>query len=329
MSIYTPGEQHFFDVPLPPAERKFAGLATPTGAMSINITSEAEADEIAQFSRAQRQRQASRATPNFTAEIASKQEVTYRGGEMVSATSMHKTQDAITHYAFPTVSPGNILVPGFGETTVEAAKAAGLLPADWKEGDANPFSDPAKGTEAGTKDTKADDLTVLQHQAKVAGQILEQVDKVHGGQVTDAYLNQAVETGEIPEDGLPAGVTPLMVKQVYTGYVAQANAALATVGASVPLLSEVMTDAELLQARRATLANSKEELAALGQLAVSRLAQMPMTDPEGFKEMLADMPPAERKCLRFDSARNEWIVSIPGKPLMSFGSAVHAGFIRV
>ncbi|MCV2863337.1 hypothetical protein [Defluviimonas sp. WL0075] len=302
-------------------------------AAHFNITTEQEAQQVVLLAQASR--------PNDPlhgwrpkAEIASKQEVVWQGGEMTKATSMFKTQDAVTHYAVAPTRPGYIAVPGFGETTVEAAKAAGLIPAHWKEGDANPFADPAKGTqdkgtEAGTKDGKGGDLSVAEHQAKVAGGILDAVDKAHGSAVTDAMIERAVETGDLPLDMLPQGFSEVQMKQVHAGYIAQANAALATVGASVSLLESMMTDAELLQARRATLANSKAELAALGQMAVSRLAQLPNTDPEGFLQMVADMPPAERKCMSYDKSRQLWVVKIPGKPSMSYGGAVHAGFIRL
>ncbi len=302
-------------------------------AMSYTITTEQEAQQAAHFAQASRPND-----PNHgwrpKAEIASKQDMTFRGGELVSATSMFKTQDAVTHYAVAPTRPGYIAVPGLGETTVEAAKAAGLIPHNWQEGDASPFEEPAKGTdkapEAGTKDGKgADDLSVDQHKAKVAGGILDAVDKAHGSAVTDALIERAIETGELPLDMVPQGFSEVQMKQVEAGYIAQANAALAPVGASVSLLQEMMTDAELLQARRATLAQSKEELAALGQLAVSRLAQLPQTDPEGFLQMVADMTPAERKCIRFDDTRREWIVKVPGKPAMSYGAAVHNGLIRV
>lgn len=300
-------------------------------AMQFNIATEQEAHQAARLA------QSSRPTgPQHVwrpkAEIASKQEVVWQGGEMTSITSSLKTEGAVTHYAFAPTRPGYVAIPGFGETTVEAAKAGGLIPANWKEGDASPFVDPAedadKGTEAGTKDGNAD-LSVAQHQAKIAGGILDAVDKAHGSEVTDAMIDRAIETGDLPLDMLPKGFSEVQMKQVHAGYVAQANAALSTVGASVPMLEEMMTDAELLQARRATLANSKEELAALGQMAVSRLAQLPKTDPEGFLQMVANMPPAERKCLQFDNKRREWVVKVPGKPQMSYGAAVHTGLIRV
>lgn len=198
-------------------------------AMNFNIASEEEAQQAARLAQASR--------PNDPlhgwrpkAEIASKHDMTFRGGELVSSTSMFKTQDAVTFHAVAPTRPGYIAIPGFGETTVEAAKAAGLIPANWQEGDASPFADPAKGdtSEAGTKDKdgKADDLSVDQHKAKVAGGILDAVDKAHGSAVTDAMIERAVETGELPLDMLPKGFSEVQMKQVEAGYIAQANAAL-------------------------------------------------------------------------------------------------------
>lgn len=301
-------------------------------AMHYNIATEEEAQQAARLAHANRPAPDPLQGWRPKAEIASKQEVVWQGGEITKATSMFKTQDAVTFHAVAPTRPGYVAIPGFGETTVEAAKAGGLIPQDWKEGDASPFADPAKGdnsSEAGTKDGKGDDHSVAQHQAKVAGGILDAVDKAHGSALTDALIERAVETGELPLDMVPQGFSEVQMKQVEAGYIAQANAVLAPVGASVTMLQEMMTDAELLQARRATLAGSKEELAALGQTAVARLAQLPKTDPEGFAQMVADMPPAERKCIHFDNKRKEWMVKIPGKPLASFGSAVHNGLIRI
>jgi len=326
--------QHHFSVPFtrdnPPTP-----LSRPSGgAMQINVASEEEAQQLARIASAQKTHDPTHGwTPKGS--IAGKAEVVVQGGKITSFTTQDKTQEAVTHYAVQPTRPGYISIPGAGETTIEAAKAGGLIPHDWKEGDANPFSEPAKApvqqdkAEAGSEDGK--DLTVAQHQAKVAGDILTKADQIIGAEATDAMLDAAVLSGDIPEDGLPKGITPLMVKQVYTGFVAQANATLSTVGATVDMLSELLTEGELLQARRATLAGTtgKEELAALGQQAVARLAQLPQMDPESFLQMVADMTPAERKCIAFDSKLGEWMVRIPGKPVMSYGAAVHMGLIRV
>lgn len=329
-------DQAQFNVPVDRRDAPTPMSRSSSGAMQITVSNAEEAQRLARYAQAQRP-----SDPNHgwrpKATIAGKQEVIIQGGKITSATSQDKTQGAVTHYAVQPTRPGYIAIPGFGETTVEAAKAGGLLPQNWQEGDANPFSEPAKApgrdhkAEAGDEKQDAGELTVAQHQAKVAGEILDKADQIIGSEATDAMLDDAVTSGELPEDGLPPGITPLMVKQVHAGYVAQANATLGTVGASVDMLSEMLTDAELLQARRATIAGEigKADLAALGQQAVSRLAQLPQTDPEGFLQMVADMAPAERKCIRFDNQRGEWIVKLPGKGEMSYGAAVHAGFVRL
>ncbi|WP_420344736.1 hypothetical protein [Paenirhodobacter sp.] len=308
-------------------------------ASEFNITTDADAQSAQSLAKAHSPaEQQSRMGSKASTQIASRQEVVWKNGVMTSATSNDKTQGDVTYHATPPTRPGYIAVPGMGEVSVEAAKAGGLIPPHWAEGQPLPFDEPAKGqdngTEAGTKadaDKAPEEVSVAQHRAKVAGEILDAVDTAHGAAVTDALIERAVETGELPLDMLPQGFSAVQMQQVHAGYVASANATLATVGASVPLLEDYLTDAELLQARRATLrgTSGKEELSALGQQAVARLAQFPRTDPEGFAQAVADMPPAERKCITFDNKRGEWMVNIPGKPAMSFGAAVHSGMVRV
>ncbi|KQB13208.1 hypothetical protein H9N28_08110 [Rhodobacter capsulatus] len=265
-------------------------------------------------------------------------EVTIRGGQIVEVKSASKTLGVPTVYV-DQPRPGFIKIPGSGETTVAAAKAAGFLPHTWQEGDKLPFddapkgpqSDPKRGSDKATEaaQEKPQERTVAEHRVKVAGDILDRADTALGAEVTDSLINAAVESGELPEEGLPEGFTPVMVKQVYQGYVAQADAVLAPVGASVALLQDMLTDDELRQARHHTLSKNSESLADLGRSAVNRLAMPPKTDPEGFMQMVADMSPAERKCIDFDKKRGEWLVKIPGKPVMSYGAAVHMGLIRV
>lgn len=265
-------------------------------------------------------------------------EVIIQGGQVAEVKSASKTLGVPTGYAEQS-RPGFVKIPGAGETTIAAAKAAGLLPHTWQEGDKLPFDGaPERGSDKSAKATPDDtekapdapkELTVAEHRAKVAGELLDRADKALGAEVTDSFLNAAVESGELPEEGLPAGFTPTMVKQVYQGFVAQADAVLAPVGASVALLQDMLSDDELRQARQHTLAKNSDDLAELGRAAVNRLAQLPQTDPEGFMQMVADMSPAERKCINFDKKRGEWLVSIPGKPVTSYGAAVRMGLVRV
>ena len=303
---------------------------------TIHLT-EAEAVRMADEAAAAR-----RSTPyngfQPAAITSDRHEVIIRGGQVAEVKSASKTLGVPTGYA-EHHRPGFIRIPGAGETTIAAAKAAGFLPHTWQEGDKLPFddapkgpqSDPQRGSDKATEaaEDKPQERTVAEHRAKVAGDILDRADKALGAEVTDKYLSDAVETGVIPEEGLPEGFTPVMVKQVYQGYVAQADAVLAPVGASVALLQDMLTDDELPQARHHTLSKDSDSLADLGRAAVNRLAMLPKTDPEGFMQMVADMPAAERKCIDFDKKRGEWLVKIPGKPTMSYGAAVRMGLVRV
>lgn len=271
------------------------------------------------------------------AKVASVEQVTIKNGQITTATSTSKGR-ANTIQAPLYMEPGFINIPGIGKSSVEAAKAGGLLPQGWKEGDALPFDqDPAKGAPTDTPkaptDTpdKAPEATHAEHLVKLAGDVLRGVDQVHGPQVTDAFVEQVAENGDPDSilDQLPSGVSPTHVKQVMAGYIAQANDMLSTVGASVPLLEQMLDADELRIARRATLSNAREEMTRLGQVAVDRLAQMPTTDPETFREMVEGMDPKARKMIRHDRNSGQWIVSLPGHPDMSCGAAVRLGLVKV
>ena len=271
------------------------------------------------------------------AQVASVQHVTIQNGQVTSATSASKGRVATVTVNQP-LEPGFIPLPGGGKASVDAAKAGGLLPHNWNEGDPLPFdvapqgapSDAPKAPTDGTTD-KAPDATHSEHLAKLAGDVLRGVDQVHGPQVTDALVDQVADNGD-PEsilDQLPSGVSPTHVKQVMAGYIAQANDMLSTVGASVPLLEQMLDADELRQARRATLSNSPEEMVRLGQMAVDRLAQMPTTDPETFRDMVEGMDPKARQMIRHDRNSGQWIVTLPGHPPMAYGAAVRLGLVKV
>lgn len=270
--------------------------------------------------------------------VAKLEEVTIQNGVITSAKSTAKSQSGIkTAYATPT-EPGFIQLPGGGKTSVDAAKAGGLVPHTWNEGDPLPFdqapkrapTDAPKATPDGTQDGSPD-ATHSEHLAKLAGEVLRGVDQVHGPQVTDALVDQVADNGDPDSilDQLPNGVSPVHVKQVMAGYIAQANDMLSTVGASVPLLEQMLDADELRHARRATLSNVPEEMTRLGQMAVDRLAQMPKTDPETFREMVEGMDPKARQMIRHDRNTGEWIVTLPGHPSMTYGAAVRLGLVKV
>lgn len=268
-----------------------------------------------------------------SAMTAKTEQVTIQNGQVTSHTTTDKGFGAKTVYASPT-EPGFIQLPGGGKTTVEAAKAGGLIPHTWNEGDPLPFDqapkDALQSTLKGDQE-KPEETTQAEHIAKLAGDILRGVDQAHGPQVTDALVDQVADNGDPDSilEQLPNGVSPVHVKQVMAGYIAQANNMLSTVGASVPMLEELLDADELRQARRATLANAPEEMTRLGQIAVDRLAQMPTTDPETFRDMVEGMDAKARKMIRHDRNCGEWIVSIPGHPEMAYGAAVRLGLVKV
>ncbi len=118
-------------------------------------------------------------------------------------------------------------------------------------------------------------------------------------------------------DQLPEGFNPAQVQQVMAGFIAQANSTLASVGASVPMLQELLTDEELRTARRATLAKSDDMLHDLGRMAVNRLVTLPKTDPQGFQDMVDAMDKKSREMLRYDRQRNDWILTTANGQQMS------------
>lgn len=280
------------------------------------------------------QEAANKAAMGRQIKIGSRQQVDIQGGVITSTTSTRKDGSST---AYVTQSaPGFIEIPGAGKTTIEAAKAGGLIPHNWVEGQPLPFEQPAKApteAKAGTNNAPEDAPTETHaaHLAKLAGGVLDQVDTAHGAAVTDALVEQVVESGAIESilDQIPKGFQDVHVKQVMAGYIAQADSALGVVGSSVPMLQEMLTDDELRTARRATLGNSKDTLQDLGRLAVDRLAKLPSTDPQGFQEMVEAMDAKSKEMLRFDRNLGEWILTTPDGNKMTYGAAVRMGFIRV
>ncbi len=237
--------------------------------------------------------------------------------------------------ATPGLKPGHIFYQGV-ETTIDAAVAGGLMSRAEAEAASKGFNQPAQlETKAGAGEDKAPETKGTETAseaslaAKEAGEALDTLDQTIGAQAVDAALEDVVEGGYLPDDdNLPEGVSLADVIKVHAGYVAQANTTLADVGASVPMLMETLSDDELREARRATIKNDPGKMQELGRQAVERLAQLPTKDPHGFAEMVAGMSPAERKVIH-QNDRGEWIISIPGKPVMSYGAAVRMGLVRI
>ncbi|RWO88903.1 hypothetical protein [Mesorhizobium sp.] len=231
----------------------------------------------------------------------------------------------------PQVRPGNVIIPGVGETTIEAARAAGLLPPGFDGPVGNTNAAPAgnqQGEQKGQDEAaegSAGDATDL------AAAVMDTLAGALGAEAVETGIWQAAETGDV-ESSIPQGVTEDAVSAIVEGFTAQANAVLGALPAgvaSVDMLLETLNDGELREARMATIHNDREKLAHLGRTALGRMETLPYQNPQGFEALIADMPAAERKALSFSEERGEWVVKVPGRQAMSFGTAVRAGIVRV
>lgn len=271
--------------------------------------------------------------------------VNIRGNEITSS-----TKKVDSYQASPQVPAGHVAVPGLGTTTIAAAIAGGLLPEGWKTGDASPF-DFAGGAQAGSLpaissaspatpladsaalDAEADndDLDSITRKTAVelASKALADVDNSLGADAVTTLLQSAADTGRIPDmDSLPDGVSEEAVGRIHAGFVAQADAALSSVGASVAGLSETLTDEELRVARAATINGDNDHLRALGQISLQRLAALPSANPDRFNDLIEGLPEDERKALRYDDTRGAWLIDHPTAGTMTFGAAVNLGIVR-
>ncbi|PBB88015.1 hypothetical protein [Mesorhizobium sp. WSM3876] len=260
---------------------------------------------------------------------------THGDGRQVTKDLSPRTVDAPRQ-----VRPGNVLIGGV-ETSIAAARAAGLLPPGFDgpvgntatpAGNAQATSanaaDNARGAEG---DQKAADGAASGDATDLAAAVMDTLADALGADAVETGIWQAAETGDY-EGSVPQGVTEDAVSAIVEGFTAQANAVLRSLpagSASVGMLEETLNDAELREARMATIHNDREKLAHLGRTALGRMETMPYQNPQGFEALLADMPAAERKALSFNEQRGQWMVKLPGKQAMSFGSAVRAGIVRV
>lgn len=304
----------------------------------VNVNTDTTPEQLAHW-RAQLSQQAPDAAPvHGKHTVAHKAEVVMQGGRTVHEAQQHKTQGYNEAYVNQP-KPGFVTIGGV-ETSVAAAKSAGLLPSHWQEGQPVPFADPAaapSGTKAGTADvdankppetdTKTANQTHAEHLAKLAGDILHGVDQVHGPGVADGLLGEVAESGDLDSvlDRLPQGVQETHAKQVLAGYRASADHAFAKAGSSLAAVEELLTEDELRDARRFTLANNPEALADLGRVAVERLAQLPEAEARAW---INELPAKERGYFSFKTDRGITFKA-PGAPEMSWGAAVRAGFIKV
>lgn len=231
------------------------------------------------------------------------------------------------------VRPGNIIIPGVGETSIEAARLAGLLPPGFKEPvGGQSAAAPAGNPQLGEQQPKSDQGAETSGDATdLAADIMNTLAGALGADAVEAGIWQVAETGDV-ESSVQQGVTEDAVNAIVEGFMAQANSVLNTLPAgvaSVDMLLETLSPAELREARMATIHNDREKLAHLGNTALGRMETLPYQDAVAFKALVSDMPAKERKALTFNENSGEWFVKVPGRQAMSFGSAVRAGIVRV
>lgn len=259
-----------------------------------------------------------------------KVQVDHRGDGSVAVSQGGATT---TYIAQP--RPGMVHIPGLGETTVAAAKAAGLLPEGFQEPGAGnaaapgtvgaPQQAPQNAPKASQDDTPAD---APAHE-KLLGGLAEKIgtDNMRYGVYSAADIGDA-------SDAIAKGVvTEAHVETLVQGFTEQANEALrampGSAAVSVDMLSEVLSDEELRHCRTATIMGDTGKLQHYGRQALNRFETLPYKDPTAFSALIADMPAAEREALRYDETSREWTVNIPGRAPMSFAKAVRSGIVWV
>ncbi|MBZ9851229.1 hypothetical protein LB565_24890 [Mesorhizobium sp. CA14] len=294
---------------------------------SYQASADTAADDMAAAAQA-------RITPAAAPSVQTSRKVqvdVYGDGRQVA-----KDLSARTVAADRQVRPGNVIIPGVGETTIAAAKAAGLLPPGFNEpvggqsaaapaGNQQGAEQQSKGDQGAAAEGTTGDATDL------AADVMQTLAGALGAEAVETGIWQAAETGDV-ESSIPQGVTKDAVNAIVEGFMAQANSVLNALPAgvaSVDMLLETLSPAELREARMATIHNDREKLAHFGTTALGRMETLPYQDPGAFEALIADMPAKERKALSFNENSGEWVVKVPGRQAMSFGAALRAGTVRV
>ncbi|MFT4115968.1 hypothetical protein [Bradyrhizobium sp.] len=228
--------------------------------------------------------------------------------------------------------PGMVTVNGM-TTTVEAAKAAGLISQDYQPGfNAGVAAAPQSHQQQPQVQSQqqrpqqqpqaTDDNTIkaTAEQAKAINAstaALEQANEAIGNFAVSSLLEDAVVSGDIPT-APPRGISAEQMSAVIVGFEAQANAVLSETGASVSLLNDMLNESELRAARLATYRGNDRELRDLGNKAMDRLTKLP-NDPALFEAMTADWHDVQiTRCKSGDT-----LVKAPGWPkAMSWSAAV-------
>jgi hypothetical protein len=218
------------------------------------------------------------------------------------------------------VPPGHVRV-GNTITTIEAARAAGFEVADDpSQVRVQPSTGETVENAKGGSDAPASNDAVVARMSDTLNQAARQL----GNDRVNMALDQVARSGDVESVKLD-GVTPQQVDNVVQGYVRQADAALAPVGASVAILTEALTADELTIARTATINNDESTLRRLGEQAVSKLSQLDHTDPQKFEEFIKAKAPG----LNYQpKPGGGYLVEVDGVGLVTWQNAVRLGALK-
>jgi hypothetical protein len=299
--------------------------------MTVRVTTDnsTDAQELMSFAAAAREAEAKAAAEkpvSVPVHIPGRHAVTFQNGVMTERSSFSGRATLS-----PRMDPGRVVLKDGTETTLEAAKAAGLTDMIVATADDVPFKSGSEPAQAkAPTETKGNpeqgsalsDVTAGEAaQINGAAELISQANDAIGATAVNAIQADVVSTGELPRE-LPSGITPEMVDSISKGYVAQANAILRSTGANVDTLMEFLSDDELKAARVAAFKGDDARLKDLGSVAVERLRKLP-DDPGEFEKLVSILPPEVKLSQRNGHA---WVDTPDFN--MSWRDAVDAGYIR-
>lgn len=108
----------------------------------------------------------------------------------------------------PGLRPGHVFIQGFGETTIEAAKQAGILPRHFKDGDPLPFDAPVVAPAKATTGDVMGTERAVKDATDTAAAVLDNLTARLGGNAVEDAVWEYADSMADPLDGpLPHGVT--------------------------------------------------------------------------------------------------------------------------